>query len=104
MKEDDKHSFMTNEFQCALFRTAGELAKINHIHLLNYISKEIYYDVGDDLPNYNRVIGLLKGCMNTIECAHDDLEYTRWDFEDIGFEDNELKQLGFGYLLEDEEE
>ena len=104
MKEDDSHSFMTNEFQCALIRTVGELAKIDHIHLLNYISKEIYYDVGDGLPNYNRVIGLLKGCMNNIECAHDDLEYTLWDFEDIGFEDSELKQLGFGHLLEEEEE
>jgi hypothetical protein len=45
MKEDDSKAFMTNEFKCALIRMAGELAKIDHIHLLVYISKEIYYDV-----------------------------------------------------------
>ena len=104
MKQDDSRAFMTNKFQCELVRTAGELAKADHIHLLNYISKEIYYDVGDNAPSYDRTIRLLKGCMCTIECVHDDSEYTRWDFEEIGFEDSELKQLGFGYLLEEEEE
>ena len=104
MKEDDSRAFMTNDFQCALVRMAGELAKIDHIHLLNYISKEIYYDVGDNALSYDRAVGLLKRCMNSIECSHDDSEYTRWDFEEIGFEDSELVQLGFGYLIEEEEE
>ena len=34
MREDDRNHFMTNEFQCALIRLAGELALIDHIHLL----------------------------------------------------------------------
>lgn len=45
MQQDDSHSFMTNEYQCELVRTAGELAKLNHIHLLVYISKNVEYDV-----------------------------------------------------------
>lgn len=45
MKEDDSKAFMTNEFKCELIRMSGELAKIDHIHLLVYISKEVYYDV-----------------------------------------------------------
>lgn len=46
MGQDDTHSFMTNEFQCAIIRTAGELAKVDHIHLLVYIQEEIEYAVG----------------------------------------------------------
>ena len=33
MQEDDSKAIMTNEFKCELIRMAGELAKINHIHL-----------------------------------------------------------------------
>lgn len=45
MKQDDSHSFMTNEYQCYIVRTAAELAKFNHIHLLVYISKNVEYSV-----------------------------------------------------------
>lgn len=47
-KEDDSKSFMTNNYKCELVRMAGELAKIEHIHLLVYIQREITYDVGDN--------------------------------------------------------
>lgn len=47
MKQDDSYSFMTNEYMCELVKLAGELAKIDHIQLLYYISKEVHYDVGE---------------------------------------------------------
>ena len=47
-KEDDSKAFMTNDFKCEILRIAGELAKINHIHLLVYIQREITYDVFDE--------------------------------------------------------
>lgn len=47
-KEDDYNHIMTNAFKCDIVKTAGELAKIDHIHLLVYIQKEIVYDVGQD--------------------------------------------------------
>ena len=53
MKQDDSKSFMTNEFQCGLVRMAGELAKLDHIHLLVYISREVYYDVRDNIEEDN---------------------------------------------------
>ena len=43
--QDDSKSFMTNEFQCELIRMANSLSKIDHIHLLVYIQREITYDV-----------------------------------------------------------
>lgn len=53
MKQDDSKFFMTNKFQCELVRMAGELAKLDHIHLLVYISREVYYDVGQDAEEDN---------------------------------------------------
>jgi hypothetical protein len=47
MKQDDSHSFMTNEYQCDLVKMAGELARVPHIDLLVYIQKEVDYDVFD---------------------------------------------------------
>ena len=44
-KEDDSHSFMTNEYQCAIVETALELTKISHIALLKYIGKNVKYDI-----------------------------------------------------------
>ena len=52
-KEDDSKSFMTNDFKCELIRVAGELAKIDHIHLLVYIQREVFYDVGDNYEEEN---------------------------------------------------
>lgn len=44
-KQDDSHSFMTNEYQCAIVETAAEMAKVNHIALLKYIGKNVKYDI-----------------------------------------------------------
>lgn len=52
-KQDDSRSPMTNDFQCDLIRMAGELAKIDHIHLLVYIQREVTYDVGDNYEEEN---------------------------------------------------
>lgn len=99
MGEDDSKAFMTNEFKCDLIRTAGELAKIDHIHLLVYISREVYYDVFDDGIGYERAISLLKNCIN----AHD-FNYTSVDdIREIGFEDEEIESLGYGWMLDSEE-
>lgn len=47
MKQDDSHSFMSNKFQCELVKTAAKIAKLDHIHILTYIGREVYWDVGD---------------------------------------------------------
>lgn len=52
-KEDDRRSLMTNRFKCDLIRMAGEIAKIDHIHLLVYIQREMVYDVGDNYKEEN---------------------------------------------------
>lgn len=52
-KEDDSKSFMTNNYKCDLVKMAGEIAKIEHIHLLVYIQREVTYDVGDNYEKEN---------------------------------------------------
>ena len=45
MKQDDSHSFASNEFLCEIVRTAAEIAKIEHTLVLAYIAKNVKYDV-----------------------------------------------------------
>jgi hypothetical protein len=105
MKEDDSKAFMTNEFKCDLIRAAYELAQISHIDLLVYIQREVDYNLCDDAISYRRATQLLKNCMCNIEQWNDCRnELTLEEFEDIGFDDNELEVLGFKYLLEEIEE
>lgn len=52
-REDDNRAFMTNDFKCELVKVAGELAKIDHTHLLVYIQREVTYDVGDNYEEEN---------------------------------------------------
>ena len=104
MKEDDSRSFMTNEYKCALVKTAGELAKLNHIHVLTYISREVTYDVGDNAINYKRAIELLRYCLDYCDSS----SYATWDAlekaREMCFADEEIEQLGRGYMLDVEEE
>ena len=51
--------------------------------------------------DYRRAIQLLKRCMENIEQWNDCRnELTLGEFEDIGFEDEEIEELGFSYVLD----
>lgn len=100
MQEDDRNHIMSSKFQCALIRMAGELAQIDHIHLLTYISRNVVYDVGDGKLSYDRLDELLRNCIERIdEVSYDDLRdelsencyFDESDFEALGmeFEDEE---------------
>ena len=104
-ERDDSNAFMSNDFACDLLVMAGELAKIPHTDLLVYIQREIEYDVGDEGMPYSRVIHLLKGCVNIIERENGwEPSPTLYDLKSIGFDDDEIEGLGFGYLLDVKEE
>jgi ERCC4-related helicase len=104
MQEDDSKAFMTNEFKCDLIRTAGELARIDHIHLLVYISREVYYDVFDDEISYERLKCLAKGSISWILADTYETDYALQEIREIGFEDEEIESLGYGWMLDAEEE
>ena len=104
MQEDDTNHFMTNEFKCDLIRMAGELTKIDHIHLLVYISREMYFGVDDNHISYKRAVQMVQQCINWIidgadtEDAYNDLT------SGVGFDSEELEELGYVYTIDIEEE
>lgn len=103
MTEDDSRSLMTNQFKCDLVHVAGLLAEIDHIHLLKYISEEVYYDVGDSGLSYQRVIELLKNCLDWFTDDTDNERIVE-NLNLLNFRDDEIKTLGFGWLFEEEED
>ena len=100
MQEDDTKHIMTNDFKCDILRVAYELAQIPHIDLLVYIQREVDYDVFDGGISYIRAIKLLKDCMLGLEMQCDSDEETLDKLENMEFEDDEIRALGFEYLLE----
>ena len=105
MQSDDSGQFMTNEFKCELVKAAYELAQIPHIDLLVYIQREVAYDVCDYVIGYKRAIELLKRCIEQMEANEDYNNTETYDvLQSIGFDDDELEEFGFGYLLEESEE
>ena len=103
MQEDDSKAFMSNEFKCELIKMAGELAKVNHVDLLVYISREVYYDVGDNKVDYQRAIELLEDCMTWMSYEWSDTEACR-NFTEIGFSEDELIEFGYKRLIAEEDE
>lgn len=105
MESDDTGRFMTNEFQCEIVKAAYELSQVSHIDLLVYIQREVAYDVGDYVIGYRRAIDLLKRCMEQIEVNEDYNNVETYNvLESIGFDDDELEEYGFKYLLEESED
>lgn len=103
MQEDDSKSFMTNGFKCDLIRVAGELAQIDHIHLLVYISREMFYDVDENHLSYSRLRYLAKGSISWILADTCETEYALQEVREMGFDDDEIEELGYGWMLDVEE-
>ena len=100
---ENKTLFVSREFEKAIIECAAEIAKVNTYDLLVYIQREVWL-AGDGI-SYQRAIKLLKICMCEIEQYTDcQNELTYESFDNVGFTDDEIAELGFGYLVEYEEE
>jgi hypothetical protein len=99
MQEDDANHLMTNEFKCNLVCIAGELAKIDHIHLLVYISREMYFGVDDNHISYQRALQMIRGCIGWITDGADEEDAYNDLVSGIGFDSEELEELGYGHLV-----
>ena len=100
---DGKNLWITRDFELAILECAREIAEVDIHDMLIYIQREIW--LGGDGIGYQRAIQLLKGCMSNIEMWNDcKCDLTLGELDDIGFDDDEIEELGFGYLLNNEEE
>ena len=99
--------WITRDFELAILECAREIANVSIYNLLVYIQKEVWLSNEGGI-DYDRAVALLKGCMDNIEMWNgNQLDMTLGEFEDIGFDDDEIEALGFGYVLdarENEEE
>ena len=102
-KEDDSRSFMTNRFECYIVETAAKLAQISHVDLLVYIQREVDYDVFDNALSYKRAIELLYMALKYIEFDKRELQLILQALEEIGVKKEEFCELGFDYLIDEEE-
>ena len=99
-ESDGKILFVGREFEKAIIECSVKVADINAYDLLIYIQKEVWlsHEGGID---YGRAVQLLKGCMANIEQWNDCRnELTLREFEDIGFDDEEIVEFGFAYVLD----
>ena len=103
-KEDDSRSFMTNRFKCHIVKTAAKLAQISHVDLLVYIQREVDYDVFDNALSYKRAIKLLNEALKYIEFDKQKNQQILNAFNEIGLQEEEIIEFGFGYLVNEEEE
>lgn len=94
--------WITRDFEKAILECAKELAEISAYDLLTYIQREVW--LGGDGINYQRAIEL---CKNAIDCTLADTyetEYALNEIREMGFSDDEIDELGFGWMLDAEVE
>lgn len=101
-----KITITTRSLDIAFLNCAKELAEIPTYDLLIYIQKEMYWSLEGGL-DYQKAIKLLTNLMDCIieHNGEDETTMTYNALKDADFSNDELVQLGYGYLiLEDEEE
>lgn len=108
VEAEGKRLWITRDFELAILECARAIAEHADIYnLLIYIQKEVWLSDEGGMDR-QRAITLLKGCMCNIEQWNDcQCILTLHELEDIGFDDDEIIELGFGYVLdvrEDEED
>lgn len=99
---EGKILFITRDFEKAILECAQEIAQISPYDLLIYIQKEIY--LGGDGISYQRAIDLLRGCLDYCGNNTYEIMYTLEMAKEMGFDENEIEELGYGYMLNEEED
>jgi signal peptidase I len=103
-EKEGKILFCTREFEKALIDCAVALSNVPTYDLLMYIQKEVW--LGGDGISYDRAIRLLQ---NVINYYSEEMEIADLyaELQCMDFDDNEIVELGFEYILdvfEEEEE
>ena len=99
---EGKWLFMTRDFEKAMWECAREIAKIGSYDFLMYVQREVW--LGGNGISYQRAIDMLKECISyyTYGMEYDGILADMT--EELGFDENEIVELGFEYLFDDEEE
>ena len=93
---------LSREWEFAILDCARELAQVDTYYLLIYIQQEVW--LGGDGINYQRAIQLLKQCLSWIEDDRGGCDKMLDVFDEVGFFDNEIEEIGWGFLFNAEED
>lgn len=63
-----KHPIMTDEFQVDIISVAKELSSISPVDLLVYVQENLYYDVGQNTINKQRVERIAATALHIVAC------------------------------------
>lgn len=100
-EKQGKILWVSRDFEIAILECTKKMAEIEVYDLLIYIQREVF--LSNEGIDYQRAIELLKECMNLI-MSDRELDFVRDDFFDIGLEEDELDELGYGFLVDAAEE
>ena len=90
------------DFEKAITECTFKLAKVGSMNLMMYIQREVWHQDRRGEISYDRAIELLKDVINYMNYDDADDVVTR-NLGYIGFDEDEIRELGFGYLLDEEE-
>ena len=99
---EGKILFVTRDFEKAIMECAKELAQISAYDFLTYIQREVW--LGGNGIGYQRAIELCKNAIDFTIADTYETEYALSDIREMGFSDDEIDELGFGWMLDSEME
>jgi hypothetical protein len=96
--KEGKILFISRDFEKAVLECARELAQIDTHDFLAYIQKEVW--LGDNGINYQRAIQLIKYCIDWFTSGAEISDVYSELISGVGFDNVELEELGYSYLLD----
>lgn len=102
VEKEGKILIIGRSFELAILECAKKLAAIETYDLLIYIQREVFWS--SEGIDYQRAIELLKNCMFALCDGYQTSIGRDILLDDVGFEEYELEELGYGYLLDTIEE
>lgn len=100
---EGKVLWIGRDFEKAMAECTFKLAKVGSMNLMMYIQREVWHHDHCGEISYDRAITLLKNFINYGLGYDDTYEELLNDLYDVGFDEDEIRELGFEYLFEEEE-
>lgn len=90
------------DFEKAITECTFKLAKVGSMNLMMYIQREIWHQDRSGEISYHRAIELLRDMIHYMNYDDEDSVVLQ-KLYDVGFDEDEIRELGFSYLLDEEE-
>ena len=90
------------DFEKAITECTFKLAKIGSMNLMMYIQREVWHQDRRGEVSYERAIELLRDMIHYMNYDDED-NVVLQKLYDVGFDEYEIRELGFSYLFNEEE-